>query len=381
MHGGGVRFNTSNGASIEIGLMYILRCGVGFFTKMLYGGVVHNMTVQSTPVVIATEGQNLGMTFSHIHPEVPADTSWGILGLTDTKAQIFVTGNAVPRYNDIERLSVTASDGVKTHSSNSFRGLGIRGEDGNILSYRGRSYTTDVSSGSINNKPPENFTSSTKDTTFTVEVEYYEAMDRLFGYKDCRIWRGGTDAYGGQINGTVINVEAGDITAGITIMGGTSYYVPANSSGTMIELFFNWDEQNWIVTANHGTTKEACQRTASIQTTDATPKNLKADGPGGTSEIRVDTDAMWSFLGTVTGITDDGAQGASYKIEGAIKNLAGVVTLVGTPTVTVLAEDDAAWDCVVTADDPNNALNVAVTGAAATTINWSMSIQTSIAYL
>ena len=42
----------------------------------------------------------------------------------------------------------------------------------------------------------------------------------------------------------------------------------------------------------------------------------------------------------------------------------------GPPATTVIAETNAAWDCVVEADTTNQAVAIKVTGPAATSINW-----------
>ena len=61
---------------------------------------------------------------------------------------------------------------------------------------------------------------------------------------------------------------------------------------------------------------------------------------------------------------------AGYKIEGVIFNNGGTTSIKGTPTVTVLHEDDATWDVAIAADDTNDSLEINVTGAAGKSIRW-----------
>jgi hypothetical protein len=63
-----------------------------------------------------------------------------------------------------------------------------------------------------------------------------------------------------------------------------------------------------------------------------------------------------------------------FKIDGGIKNVSGVVTLVGS--TTTYDDGDAGgstWDIGVTADDTNDSLRISVTGSAATNIDWIVS--------
>ena len=68
---------------------------------------------------------------------------------------------------------------------------------------------------------------------------------------------------------------------------------------------------------------------------------------------------------------------AGYLIEGVIENAGGTTAFVGTPTVTVLGEDDANLDVQVAADDTNDRLAVKVTGLASTEIRWVATVRTT----
>lgn len=107
------------------------------------------------------------------------------------------------------------------------------------------------------------------------------------------------------------------------------------------------------------------------QTTDATPTELRLGSTLG-FRLLLSNDSLYAFHILVAGRgTGSDTQRGAYEIKGAISvTAAGSAAIVGTPTYTVLAEDDAAWDCAVVADTTNKALQINVTGAAATTINW-----------
>lgn len=103
--------------------------------------------------------------------------------------------------------------------------------------------------------------------------------------------------------------------------------------------------------------------------TDGTQTELFADGSAG--DISVPSDCTIAFRINVVGRrTDADNESAAYFFEGAIDNNAGTTALVGTIGKVIVAEDTAAWDATVTADDTNDAINVLVTGEAAKTIRW-----------
>lgn len=114
------------------------------------------------------------------------------------------------------------------------------------------------------------------------------------------------------------------------------------------------------------------------QTTDATATELTCDGAAGgaANRMSIATDSAYAFSALIVGrATAANDNSAGYKIEGVIDNNAGTTAFVGTPTVTVLGEDTAAWDVVAEADNTNDALVIKVTGAAATTIRWVASVR------
>ncbi len=114
--------------------------------------------------------------------------------------------------------------------------------------------------------------------------------------------------------------------------------------------------------------------------TGANPINLWLDGDAITRRILVPNNATWAFEILIVGRTSTGTS-AIYHIRGGIKNVSGTTSIVGTlPAATTVAADAgaASWGGVtVVADDANDALQVRVTGAAATTIRWVANVRTS----
>jgi hypothetical protein len=108
-------------------------------------------------------------------------------------------------------------------------------------------------------------------------------------------------------------------------------------------------------------------------TTDATPTDLLLDG---IDPLTVEDGRTLAFQIHVAARSDAG-QAAGYEVTGLIENVGGTSALVGTPTVTVLGEDDASWDVSVAADDANDALEITATGAAATNIRWVAAVRSA----
>ena len=76
----------------------------------------------------------------------------------------------------------------------------------------------------------------------------------------------------------------------------------------------------------------------------------------------------------ITATQSDLSNTKYMRIEGAIKNNAGVTSLVGSPTVFTIAQDAGAavWEVAVSANDTNDELLIEVNGATATTIDWTL---------
>ena len=117
-----------------------------------------------------------------------------------------------------------------------------------------------------------------------------------------------------------------------------------------------------------------CQTTvmvARVSTTDATIASMRLGAAA--QRITIPDQTTWVFDALIVARrTDADNESAGYRIIGVIDRQtgAGTTSLVGTPTVTVLAEDAAAWDATVQADSTNGALDFRVTGEAGKTIRW-----------
>ncbi len=108
--------------------------------------------------------------------------------------------------------------------------------------------------------------------------------------------------------------------------------------------------------------------------TDATATPLFLDGTRERLTIAEDRALAFDILVVASGPT--GGNIAGYQIRGLVQNFNGTIWFVGSPTVTVLGEDNTAWDVAVAANNTNDSLDVLVTGVNGVTIRWVASVRT-----
>jgi hypothetical protein len=102
---------------------------------------------------------------------------------------------------------------------------------------------------------------------------------------------------------------------------------------------------------------------------------LFLDGNSASQRLTIAPGRTVTFDMLVAGSTAAG-ESAGYRIEGLIENVGGVTALVGAPMVTVLGEDDAAWNVQVLANDTLDALLPQVQGNGET-IRWVARVSTA----
>jgi hypothetical protein len=112
-------------------------------------------------------------------------------------------------------------------------------------------------------------------------------------------------------------------------------------------------------------------------TTTATQTEVFLDGSAARIVLPNNSAMTYQAL-VVARRTDATGAEAAFKIEGLVSRDANAAStaLVGSRSKTVLTRP-AGWDCEVFADTSNGALTFKVTGAAATTIRWVVTVTTS----
>jgi len=91
---------------------------------------------------------------------------------------------------------------------------------------------------------------------------------------------------------------------------------------------------------------------------------------GDDERLLVPSGQCYAFRTLVSAYNLEANKAAGYELRGVIKNYWGTLSLVGTVSKTVLAEDDASWDVEMEADALNGALAIFVTGNATGATHW-----------
>lgn len=112
-----------------------------------------------------------------------------------------------------------------------------------------------------------------------------------------------------------------------------------------------------------------------VQTTNATTTALTSGGgaASNTNQFKLATGpSVIKLSGHVTAINRTSGDVSAWEISGVCKQISGTVSLVGSATVNLIAQDSGAstWAVAVVADNTNKCIQVQVTGVAATTIDW-----------
>ena len=170
-----------------------------------------------------------------------------------------------------------------------------------------------------------------------------------------------TDAGGGQciaIGGAAVDTDSADCSAPNTVALGQS--ILASTEGE-----FAYASGSFTTQSDAHTSIYVLRNI----TTDGAQTELFADESAADLAITLNCTAAFR-INVVARRTDVQNAGAAYFFEGAIDNNGGTTALIGSVGKVVVAEDTAAWDATVTADNVNDGINVLVTGEAAKTIRW-----------
>ncbi len=110
-------------------------------------------------------------------------------------------------------------------------------------------------------------------------------------------------------------------------------------------------------------------------TTDATSTEIFLDGSS--ARLEIPNDSTWLYeVNIVARRSDADNVSAGYRLTGIIDNNANTVAVVGTQAVLLNQEDNASYGVVISADNTNKSLKIAVQGVAGHTVKWVAFIRT-----
>jgi hypothetical protein len=110
-------------------------------------------------------------------------------------------------------------------------------------------------------------------------------------------------------------------------------------------------------------------------TSNGTQQNLYLDGFTKYITINQRTTSKFNINVVARRVDGGGEESAAYEIKGLVQREgANSTAIVGSTTVTTIAEDVAGWDVTVEADTVTDSLVIKVTGAGGSTIRWAASV-------
>ncbi len=179
--------------------------------------------------------------------------------------------------------------------------------------------------------------------------------------------REGNAIIGGDIN-TISGTGSGVILGGENCTIGTGALF-ANACG----VYAKADKYGQNVQGGVGSISLGTCQTSVLVSNNTTSNNTQTELylDGASKRLSIASDTTWTFdILIVARRTDADNESAAYRIVGCIDNNAGTTALVGSVTVTTIAEDSAAWDVTAAADNTHDALIIQVTGESGKTIGW-----------
>jgi len=218
----------------------------------------------------------------------------------------------------------------------------------------------------------------------------YEAHSQLKGVAVGYDADGKTEgvAVGYVANGYSYGVAVGYIASGYSYGVGIGYNADGHNHGIAIGYEAKTDAKNYSIALLHfskcyriGETSTSIgyntdQKDNVVQgrwkgtTTDNTPVEIYCAGFG-TNRFTIRPSSVLAFNMIIVARDNVGNEVARYSVhDGLIKRDGADNTSMVLCTVTVDFEDDATWDVAITADDPNEALIITVTGDGANPTQW-----------
>lgn len=241
-HGAAFHNVGGNTASMRIGGLKVLGCGVGLSNQGLYGPVVDNFETQVCGVSYMQKGLNYGTVINGFHPET-SDSDVDILKCDEFETSTVFNGHSVYRGSDVINLLPVDASGNEDQSL--MTGM-LLTPDG-VPAFAGQKSVAAKrrTSATLRNSSDTDTVAIINRSTTTVSLERDLDLMRLFGYTSVKILRVGDS--GNDAGGTTIQPTSAETTAGVTVMGGASYAVPELPDGTTILCDYDGFDEDWKV--------------------------------------------------------------------------------------------------------------------------------------
>lgn len=160
-----------------------------------------------------------------------------------------------------------------------------------------------------------------------------------------------------------------------TVIGGSSNYAKGEASTVIGGIGASARRHGELAFGGGSAQGQSSWFVLSQKTSGTVSETLYLDGDVIAGEVITfsgETSAVFEIMVVGRGLTKSGG----YLIQGLIENWQGTTTVIGTPNITVLGENDPTWNVGVLADNTLDGLIIWVQGSTGDTINWSASVHT-----
>tara|TARA_R110000772_G_C13275164_1_gene436586 strand:- start:72 stop:1697 length:1626 start_codon:yes stop_codon:yes gene_type:complete len=242
-HGAAVRNRGGNSASVRIGGLKALGCGVGLDNQCLYGPHVSNLETQVVGVSYKQDGLCRGTLIDVFHPETP-EGDVDVLKCDTIETDTVISGLSVYRDEDIKILTPVNSSGVELQSL--VRGITM--DYLGIPTFAGKKKIPNkpLTSATLSNSADTDLVVLENDGLITVSLNRDVGIAEKFGYTTIEILRVG-DRNGLIAGATNIKPTSAEVGLGVTVMGASVYSIPALNEGSKILCRLDISRDDWRV--------------------------------------------------------------------------------------------------------------------------------------
>lgn len=248
---GGFLIAGADGASMNIGQIDAIRCGV-VRTGSLYGSIIDVIQTQSCGVGYAIgyvyNSNNLGSVVNQLYTENNTFDFAQITGV-NTNTKINMVTEQINNFFIMQPQTTLFADqnnvpfpGVITRNSQNYS---------STLLQKKRNLISAASSVKMDNDKLRNKVSMINNNP-TFEIRWDEPINNIFGLDEIFINVYGTGSNNNPTGTINFTLDPDDQTAGITIMGGISYALSGLTEPAFINMYFDHANQNWIVSNSTG---------------------------------------------------------------------------------------------------------------------------------
>lgn len=330
----------------------------------------------------AADDNKIAIANCPVGNETPANIQFTLAKVTDTGAYQTVGGNA--RGVDATDMQAARVANAQVASGNnstiaggrnntaSGQGSVVGGGEGNVSS--GQNSTVAGGANNIANAQDAAICAGNTNTASGIQSFVSAGLSNVASGQASAVLSGNLNVASGQGSVAFGESNAATATDASTLggLGNTAIEVASTTLGGFQGKAYLFGQvahaSGAFVTAGDAQTSELIWKGA---TTDATPTEIFI-GPVG-QRATVPNNTTWAFSILAVARRDTGVS-VIFKVEGGIKNIAGVVTLVAGITTTIVSDGSGgllvAANFVASADDPNNALIITVVGAAGQNFRW-----------